>query len=318
MSKARELANLGNAYSDGALSNRNLVINGSFIVSQRGSGRVFGQSYPLLDRWSTGQYQQAGHQQVSVSDPSVPTIKAVRVTSSSTSEAGSGTRMALGQMVESKNCDFLAGKQVTLSFWIRFSSNTVSGTSSGFAYQLNEYDTVDPTFYSTGGTRENNTYISNGSYPTSWTKYTKTITCGSTMKNLGVRFLFADLFNTTNNSDAWYEVTAVQLEVGDTATPFEHPRSYSDELTRCQRFYEKSDLDEYYQLPSSAGGQLQRQSRWWRTTKRTAPSVSVTKTGGSAAAAVGMDGTSAGAARFSFGGNQFDIIYWSWVADAEL
>jgi len=60
------------------------------------------------------------------------------------------------------------------------------------------------------------------------------------MKNLGVRFLFADLFNTTNNSDAWYEVTAVQLEVGDTATPFEHPRSYSDELTRCERYYQLS------------------------------------------------------------------------------
>ena len=30
----------------------------------------------------------------------------------------------------------------------------------------------------------------------------------------------------------------IQLEVGDTATPFEH-RSYGDELARCQRFYYK-------------------------------------------------------------------------------
>ncbi len=28
MTKARELANLGNAYSDGVLSNHNLIING--------------------------------------------------------------------------------------------------------------------------------------------------------------------------------------------------------------------------------------------------------------------------------------------------
>ena len=34
-SKAFELARLGNAYSDGALSNRNAIINGSFKVSQR-------------------------------------------------------------------------------------------------------------------------------------------------------------------------------------------------------------------------------------------------------------------------------------------
>ena len=31
-------------------------------------------------------------------------------------------------------------------------------------------------------------------------------------------------------------MTGVQLEVGDTATPFEH-RSYGDELANCQRYY---------------------------------------------------------------------------------
>ena len=36
MSKARGLADLGNAYSDGALSNRNILINGNLAVNQRG------------------------------------------------------------------------------------------------------------------------------------------------------------------------------------------------------------------------------------------------------------------------------------------
>lgn len=35
MSKARGLADLGNAYSDGALSNRNILINGNLAVNQR-------------------------------------------------------------------------------------------------------------------------------------------------------------------------------------------------------------------------------------------------------------------------------------------
>ena len=39
-----------------------------------------------------------------------------------------------------------------------------------------------------------------------------------------------------------FELAQVQLEVGDTATPFEH-RSYGDELARCQRYY--------YKLPSN-------------------------------------------------------------------
>ncbi len=40
---------------------------------------------------------------------------------------------------------------------------------------------------------------------------------------------------TTN--DATFALTGVQLEVGDTATDFEH-RSYGDELQRCMRYYE--------------------------------------------------------------------------------
>ena len=39
-----------------------------------------------------------------------------------------------------------------------------------------------------------------------------------------------------SNSNEWY-ITGVQLEVGSTATPFEH-KSYAEELTLCQRYYE--------------------------------------------------------------------------------
>ena len=42
---------------------------------------------------------------------------------------------------------------------------------------------------------------------------------------------------TTN--DATFELTGLQLEVGDVATDFEH-RSYGDELLRCQRYYYKA------------------------------------------------------------------------------
>lgn len=222
----------------GALSYRNLVINGSFQVAQRSTSRVYGQSYNALDRWATGQFQHAGHEQVSVSDSTVPTGKAIRVTSSSTAESTNGTRMALGQMIESVNCVHLAGKKVTLSFYIRFSNATFSGFG-GFQYWLSEFDTTaDQSYGATGATRSNVTTLTNGSLPTTWTKYTKTITCGSAMKNLAPRFLFSDLANTTNNSDLWYEVTAVQVEEGEQATPFEH-RSFSDELAKCHRYFAK-------------------------------------------------------------------------------
>jgi hypothetical protein len=50
-----------------------------------------------------------------------------------------------------------------------------------------------------------------------------------------------------DSSDAWtLDITGVQLEVGQTATPFEH-RSFGDELARCLRYYEEWGGEDAYQ-----------------------------------------------------------------------
>ena len=46
--------------------------------------------------------------------------------------------------------------------------------------------------------------------------------------------------STSNN----FYLSQVQLEVGDTATPFEH-RSFGDELARCQRYLYRRDFNIY-------------------------------------------------------------------------
>jgi len=52
--KARKLADLGNVYDDGALSNRNMVINGAMTISQRNtSWSGLTSSQYTLDRFST-------------------------------------------------------------------------------------------------------------------------------------------------------------------------------------------------------------------------------------------------------------------------
>ena len=43
--------------------------------------------------------------------------------------------------------------------------------------------------------------------------------------------------NLGDNTSNYLRMTGVQLEVGDTATPFEH-RSFGEELAACQRYYE--------------------------------------------------------------------------------
>jgi hypothetical protein len=238
---------------------RNLIINGGFDVWQRGTGRVFGSNTYTSDRWTEGQYQEAGHEKVAVTDTAVPSKSAMRVTSSSTTERSTGTRMALATMLESVDSERYAGKTVTLSFWVRFSAATLAGATGGWYSQLSEYDSVDPVLYATGATRPNSVHIPNGSYPTTWTKYEQTVTCGAGMKNLGARFLFGDAVNTTSNSDFWYEITGVQLEVGSVATDFEH-RSYGEELALCQRYYQQlggvaHNLYATGQLYSSTTGQ---------------------------------------------------------------
>jgi hypothetical protein len=42
--------------------------------------------------------------------------------------------------------------------------------------------------------------------------------------------------------NAEFNLTGIQLEIGEQATPFEH-RSFADELARCQRYYQKSYTD---------------------------------------------------------------------------
>jgi hypothetical protein len=46
--------------------------------------------------------------------------------------------------------------------------------------------------------------------------------------------------NLASATSNYWQITGVQLEVGDTATPFEH-RSYGDELAKCKRYYERYD-----------------------------------------------------------------------------
>ena len=75
-------------------------------------------------------------------------------------------------------------------------------------------------------------------------------------------------------------MTGIQLEVGDTATLFEH-RSFGDELARCQRYYQQ------YVNISAVGYVPDNNARsyshgfFFPVTMRAAPTISITNTGSS-------------------------------------
>ena len=81
-----------------------------------------------------------------------------------------------------------------------------------------------------------------------------------------------DLFDSTSN---YVRITGVQLEIGSTATEFEHI-PFADELRRCQRYFVKTDFTSHC-TAYFGGTHLFRQIQFvCPTPMRATPSFSVT------------------------------------------
>jgi hypothetical protein len=211
MSKARGLAGLGNAYNDGALSNRNLIINGAMQVWQRGTSGTVGY---VADRFITAD------------------TASVSKVSSSLTGFGSAMRIVanssdphFAQQIENTD-GYLAGQTMTLSFWMKSDIADPFDAGQYCEYydgsEVYQILTVDvPSVTETNG---------------DWKRYSRTFTLPTTAT--GHKFNARMYFNATTGQTL--DITGVQLERGDTATPFEH-RSYGQELALCQRFYFVSD-----------------------------------------------------------------------------
>lgn len=109
----------------------------------------------------------------------------------------------------------------------------------------------------------------------------------------------------------------VQLELGDTATPFEH-RSFGEELRSCQRYYELGGMSAVSYAASGAA--FQRETAYFNTTKRSTPTVTVSQTSGAASAGAVVGAFSLGNCfilGFSSTGASQEWV-GTYTADAEL
>ena len=271
-SKARQLADLGgdtanledisSAYSSGALSNRNFIINSAMQVAQRGtnSSGVSGTAYVACDRFYTllnalGTYTVS---QASDGPSGFASSLKYECTTADASPAAADYFVFQYRM-EGQDLQQIAkgtsdAKPITLSFWVK---SNVTGTYSmylrdidnnrgvGANYAISssgvwEYKTVTIPADTTGVLDNDNdlsfslewwlgsgTDYSSGTMPTTWeTENEVDRNAGSTV-NVG---------DTIGN---YFQITGVQLEAGDTATPFEH-RSFGQELALCQRYFQSS------------------------------------------------------------------------------
>ena len=250
----------------GALSHRNIFINGAMTVAQRGTSSTE-QGFKTVDRIKTLQSgpDEVGTQaQGTVASGTTPYSLGLRksfklTNGNQTSGAGAAdvcrfqTRLEAQDIANSGWNYTDPNSKLTLSFWCK------SSVAQNFYIQLVAYD----------GSTQSYTFETGSLTADTWTKVVHSIPGNSNLQfdndsNLGLEILWYQFQGTDRTTsghslnswaayasgsqspdmtstwyttnDATWELTGVQLEVGDTATSFEH-RSIGEELARCQRYY---------------------------------------------------------------------------------
>jgi len=261
------------------LSNRNLIINGAMQIAQRGTSST-STGFKTADRWEM--YAGGANTTLtqSISDVAAGTTpyqlgfrKAFKLLNAGQSGPDSNDSVRIQQKIEDQNIATSgwnyksASSYLTLSFWVK------SSVAQTFVINL-----MNRSDLGTSDIRNYSTTFSVGSADT-WTKITHSIPGSSTLTfdndntrgiTVGI-FLMRGTDNTTSGhsagtwatyngsdltpdmtstwwttSNATFEMTGVQLEVGDVATDFEH-RSYGDELASCQRYcYADKGANDYH------------------------------------------------------------------------
>ncbi len=252
------------------LSHRNLIINGATYVAQRGTSST-DQNYQTVDRWGcnhTGAWGVTQSQETLTSgDPyDLGFRKSYKcLTTSNTSDVShylsTETRLE-GQDIACSGWNYKsASSNITLSFWVKIApAGTYHCQVSIYEayWYAKEYTVVADTWTKVTMTIPGNSNLtfSNDNalglilYPfmTYGTNYTSSSNAEETWITYaasGQAYESSGSPTWMNTTNAYVEITGVQLELGSSATPFEH-RSFGDELARCHRYYQRLESTANY------------------------------------------------------------------------
>lgn len=273
---------------------RNILINGDMRIAQRGSSTnsAANNTY-IVDRW---QYEASttGVVNVEQSTDAPAGFKyssKITITTADSNIASTDFQQILYKMeandISQLNYGTSNAKTCTLSFWVKASK---PGTFP-FSFQNHNGTRVYPENYSVNqaNTWEYKTIVFPGDTGGSW------VTTGT---SLGFRFTFQFMLGSSftggtrgawaattgfqnlcpphtanlQETNATFQITGVQLEVGKVATPFEY-RSYGEELALCQRYYYASANHHHVLFKNSY---WESSTFYFPETMRAAPSVSLT------------------------------------------
>jgi len=153
--------------------------------------------------------------------------------------AGSTSTAAgyVGQVIETANCQDLAGQTITVSYYATAGAN-FSATSS-LIYPTIDIGTGSDQGWASinAGTWTGYSAISGSTQAitTTRTRYSITVAVPAGTNEIAIRF--AAIGTGTAGANDYFEITGVQLEAGSTATNFER-RPIGAELALCQRYFD--------------------------------------------------------------------------------
>jgi hypothetical protein len=231
MTKAAELAKMGEVLTNSQIGGRrNIIINGAMQVAQRGTSvsSITSSGYKTVDRWYTnasGATYSQSQESVTVGGETGLPVQFTNFLKHNVTTGNDNT--AIYQYVE--DVTSIPSGDVTISFYAK--GTTPDGGLKARFFQ---------NFGSGGSTEvELTSEIQSFTLTSTWQRFTATITIPSISgKTVGTSSKFIVVFGqgSSTSTDAWVlDVTGVQLEVGEQATPFEH-RSFGEELALCQRY----------------------------------------------------------------------------------
>ena len=217
---------------------RNGVLNSGFNVWQRGTSiAVAASSNPYTcDRWKMSLASGASYtvsRQATGDTTNLPFIQYCARVQRDSGQTGVNANYLI-QGIETVNSIPFAGKTVTFSFYARKGAN-FSAASDVLTF-LVAYGTgtdQDPAGAYTGQANAINT---TATLTTTWQRFTATATMPATATEIKTFFTYTPVG--TAGANDYYEVTGVQLEVGNQNSPYTPAgSSYQAELAMCQRYY---------------------------------------------------------------------------------
>ena len=235
-----------NGLNVGQFGNRNLIINGAMQVAQRGTSvsSQTGTGYKTVDRFYTnasGATYNQSQQTVTVGGETGLPLQFSKFLRHQVTTGDNWSQI----YHKIEDVTSVPTGTVTLSFYAK-------GTSPNAGLSFIAWQN-----FGSGGSSEVTVTISPTVTLTStWQRFTVNITVPSvTGKTIGTgsHFYFGIGQGGSTSTNAWtLDITGVQLEVGDTATPFEH-ENYGTTLAKCQRYYEIignwSSTSQFYAFP---------------------------------------------------------------------